>query len=278
MIRKRILFALSLVVFGIAPTARAQTDMATAEMLMRRSGLWEQLTDVPNQVKASFMKAYADKGIKPTPQDQQKLNSSIELAYAPDRLRSRALHTLAQGIAARNVSDLKRWYASPIGVEITKLEETAAADKQDPTKILQDATAMLAKASSARRSLLEQLVSATRSAEAMTTLSIDTALGLQQGASSAPNASASTKTDLKTKLERQRPQLLQAFGQVGLTISARTYASLPDAAISKYVQFLKSPAGAQFTDISIRALDAALVDAANVFGRDMPTINPEPKH
>lgn len=262
---------LSLVLFFPSPPATAETDPGTAETLMRESGLWQQLNGVAPQVRAGLANALAQQGRGAAADEVEQLSNAAEAAYAPERLRTIALAVIAKGTNPKHVPTLRTWYRSPTGIAITKQEEAASNDPRDPSTIFQEGEALLAKLPESRRALLKKIVKITRSAEATTNVTINTAIAVQMGlASATPGALLPSPQDLRSVLEAQRPQMQEAFATMSLAVFAAMYAPLPDRALAKYVTFLSSAAGTHFTELGLRALDTALIDAAGELGRGIP--------
>ena len=133
--------------------------------------------------------------------------------------------------------------------------------------------ALLAALAEPRRVLLDQLISVTHYAQTMTSMTINTAVTIQQGiAAATPATSALSAQEMRQELEAQRPDMVQAFTTQSLALCLKTYAPLSNEQLSAYVDFLKSSAGQHFTEVSLRALEATLVDAAQKWGRSLPSI------
>jgi len=262
---------LSLFLFFPCSPATAETDAGTAEALMRESGLWQQLNGVAPQVRAGLANALEQQGKESDADALEHLSGAVDAAYAPARLRTIAQAVIAKGINPKHVPFLRAWYRSPTGIAITKQEEAASNDPRDPTTIVQEGAALLTKLPESRRTLLNKIVKITRSAEATTNITINTAIAIQLGlASASPGTPLPSPQELRTILEAQRPQMQGAFATMSLAMFATMYASLPDSALSKYVAFLSSTAGKHFTELGLRALDTALIDAAGELGRGIP--------
>lgn len=251
--------------------ASAETNAATAEALMRESGLWQQLNGVAPQVRAGLANALAQRGKESGSDEMAHLAGAVDAAYAPERLRTIAQAVIAKGTNPKHVPSLHAWYRSPTGIAITRQEEAASNDQRDPTTIVQEGAALLAKLPESRRALLARIVKITRSAEATTNITINTAIAIQLGlASASPGTPLPSPQELRTVLEAQRPQMQEAFTSMSLAMFATMYAPLSDSALSRYVAFLSSTAGKHFTELGLRALDTALIDAAGELGRGIP--------
>lgn len=256
----------------VAGGVQAQVDSATAESLVRKSGLWEQLDGIAAQTEASLPQIFEQAGAKPTPEELARLARAVRESYAAAKLRKASVDLFVKKLQAGHVATLQQWFDSRTGQTITKLEEQASADTTDPQTQIQQGVALLKKLPPARRGLLDELLKASLAAEAMTQITINTSMAAVRGvASVAPQGQAMDVGEVKAALEAQRPQMMQAFSAMALAGFARAYAPLPTADLQKYVAFLKSEAGSHFNAVGIQALDAALTEASTDFGRRLPS-------
>lgn len=176
MYRSLISFTTALLLLTPSLNTSAQTDANTAEALMRSSGMWNQLTSISPQVRSGFLAGASQAKSKSSPTEIARISKTIDEAFSSARLRSTALATLRAETKAVHVPALRRWYSSRVGKRVTSLEEAASATQTDPQAVVQQGTALLSTMPAARRALLEELVVVTRSGEAVTQITIDTAL------------------------------------------------------------------------------------------------------
>jgi hypothetical protein len=176
-------------------------------------------------------------------------------------------------LEGRFVANLNRWYDSELGRRITKVEEASAADTTEPAAIMRAGTALLDEMPSPRRALLRGILEATKGAELLTDITINTAIATQQGLLSVappggPANGAPTPQELRSSIEAQRPQMQENFAGFLMAAMARVYAGTSTPELSQYLDFLRGDAGRHFN--AGRALDAALTDASAEFGRRLP--------
>ncbi|NML44585.1 hypothetical protein HHL11_12535 [Ramlibacter sp. G-1-2-2] len=254
-----------------ATLARADIDRPAAESLVRKSGIWEQVGNLAPQVEAEVLQGFAQAGVEPADSEKARIARAVETAYAPERLRDKCTAVVAEELEARHLEALQRWFDSPDGQAITRAEEASSQGEDDPRAAMQEGMALLRQMPAARRKLLQNLMAATRAAEAMVQLSIGTAIAVQIGAASAqPGAPAPSADQLKDMLETQRPEMVEASAAITLALFARTYATVPAERLRRYLSFVRTPAGTRFNDVSFDAVDAALTDAAREMGRRLP--------
>jgi len=257
---------LALLLSMAAGLSQAQIGADTAEQLMRKSGLWQQLATLGPQVRAGLQ---AVPGLKA--EEQQRLGRSVDTAFAPDPVRASALRVLTDGLSPSLVPPLLAWFDSALGRRITALEEASAASGADPTEALREGAALLDRATPERRQLLGRIVELTQAPEAAVSMMINTALAIQQGvASVAPAMPGPSRQELKAGLEGQRASMRRAFEGVMLAAFARAYETLPDAELAAYAEFIGTPGGRHFNDVATRAVERAMVDGAQALGRSLP--------
>jgi hypothetical protein len=250
--------------------AQGRSDIA--EDLLRKCGLWEQLSSVEPQVQAGFAQAMSAAQPETSAVETERLARVIKSSYAPSRLRATASRVVAEGLAEQHAADLGRWYASPVGVAITKVEEQFSASQGEPHEVAAQGTAILEQSSGQRRELIDAIMRETKAVEAAVEMTLSVALAVQRGVAAAtPSAPNITPADLRAALQAQRPRLLDAYSRLMAASCALTYKTVSDADLERYVAFIKSPAGQHFNALAIRALDAALSKATEELGRNLPS-------
>jgi hypothetical protein len=249
--------------------AAAEVPAATAEALMRKSGIWAQLADVATQVKTGL--AQSAEGGKLAPEDMQRLDQIADDAFAASRLRASVLQALSHDITVPQSVDALKWYDSPQGRQITAMEEAFSADFGDMNQVMTDGNKLLAQASAKRQSLLSQTVKASRTAEAMAAMQISSTVAVMQGLANAlPNQGMPPAGELRKALESQREQMVAANRGVALSMSALSYQSASDKLLAQYVKFLSSKSGTALTLILEEALDKSLSAASQLLGSGIP--------
>ena len=249
--------------------AWAQIEPAVAESLMKKSGLWQQLAEIPAQMRAGVMGAVAEGARKkPSAKELARVAQAVDIAYAADRLQAFSRSRLASGMDVNDLPALEAWFDSTLGGQISRLEEASAADQREPALQMQEGMALLQAQDATRRALLNEMVVVTRSAEMFANLATDVALSTH-GITSVigPQAQGPTLSQLQAALQAQRPQMLQGYSALAAAGFARIYATLPTEELAQYLGFLKSDAGRRYTDIGMRAVGDALMDSSTALLR-----------
>lgn len=251
--------------------ASAQTDLATAQTLMRKSGLWEQLDSFRLQVRAGITDVQAQSPSPPTAGEVERLLRVADSAFAAAHLRTLVQGVIAQDIQAEHIPAVLAWYQSPLGTAVAQLEAQANADVRDPRESLQKGSALFASLPAARQAQLRDCVRVTRAAETSTNTMLNALVAIQVGiASTRPQGPAISARDIRNALEPQRPQLLQMTDQMALASFTQIYANLTDAELAAYITYLGSAAGTHYIDLEMQAVDAAMVESFTELGRRTP--------
>ena len=249
----------------------AQVDEATAELLMRKSGLWQQLDGLGDQVRAGFQAHAARAAQPPSGAEVERLNRVISGAFAVDRLRRVALQSVARHADPAHVAAVRGWYSTAVGESLTRLEEAASASPTDQTEVLREGSQLLENLPSVRRAQLNEMLEASKAAEFTVETLISIVMAIQQGVQAAqPGATLVPTATLRAAMEAHRAVMLQNYSALFMASFARTYRGVPAADLSQYVAFLKSDAGRHFNGVALAALSAALTDASAAFGQGLP--------
>lgn len=260
-----------------APSVQQQApvDEAAAEWLMQHSGLWEQLGSTGAGARAGI-EAAARMAERRMPQaDLDRLLAATDAAFAPATLRQAVRRALVARLPGVHLAPLRAWYDSELGRRVTAMEVAATAPGRDSDAMLRAGIRRLADLPEARRRLVEQMVQASRGAEAMTQMAVSVAVAVQRGASQArPDLPAPPVAELRAAMSAQRAQLLQMYGAMLQAMFAELYAPLADEPLQQYLAFLRSEAGAAFTEATLAAVEEALVQAAERLGERVPGARP----
>lgn len=265
------LAGLTLSVLAVLPPAAAQVAEAQAELVMRESGLWEQIADIGPQLKQGFEQAAQ----QPPPEMGEggpdlfrRLAAATVDAFSPVMVRLTARRELAARMDPQHLQPQKAWFESPAGRRVTALEVAKSAKRGDPQARVLFGQQRLAAATPQRRASLLAFSEASRNAEASAGMLINLRIALQAGV-----ASAVGRTDLppleeqRRQLEPLRQQMQASLAPMLEALAAELYEPLSDADLQAYVAFLQSAAGRQLTDAVLLALDRMVIESAEELGR-----------
>jgi hypothetical protein len=250
--------------------ALAGTDEATAEALMRDSGIWKELGDVASQVHASVTRALTDGNEAREARVLERMETAVDAAYAAQRLRMSARDVIIEDMDETHLPAIRDWYAGKTGVAIANIEDAAPADKESRTKLTEKGAALLAEILPSRRALLQTILASSRAVEITSQLTINsTVAALRAVATANPEAPLPSEEKLLSELDAARPRIEQALTTEFLQVCASMYVDVSDSQLREYNEFLDSPAGRHLTVVLANAVDAALTGGAKRLGRDI---------
>lgn len=264
--------AVLLLALGLGvPRAQAEVALATAEQVVRESGLATQLQQIPQAMDTSLGETAQAMGLPP--EAAARMRQAAQSAFQPQRLLHTVVLVVSRESDAAQLQDALRWYRSPDGRRVIALEDAALAPQTaDMQAWLAEANREYAAAPEQRRALLGAAEQASRAAELMADLQILIGVATLQGiAAIAPPQFTAELRRNQQELLRQRPQTVAATRGLALAVFAATYAPLSDAELGRYVDFLKSAAAQHTHDVLLRALGVAMSEAAEEFGRSLVT-------
>lgn len=252
--------------------ASAKPNLATAEVLMRASGLWNQLEDIAPAIRAELSSSLSRTEPAMAPVEIERICAISDDLYSGTRLRAAVQAFIAKEINKTIAGKLMAWYQSPTGRAMTLLEVEASSRQRDPSAALEEGRDLLATLPAARQKQLSRLVDVTNIVEALTNITINTAIASSVGASSTlPQEQRRSVSEFRRKMNEQRPAMLKSIRDISLASFASAYAKASDADLNKYIEFLQTTSGKHFSDVGIRAVDLALTEAATKLGRNIGT-------
>lgn len=253
--------------------AQAQTDTATAERLMRQSGLWEQVGAVAQSFPDALMAGVAQAPKPPSESEKTRLLQRVSQAFSAERLRASAMDVVSKHMQPRHTRPILDWYESNSGRTIrqSEIDATAEQAKMPPEDLIRLGGALWAQLPPARRRLLDELIKATQAEDAMLQITQNSMLAMQRGlALAAPDQPMPSESQVRKEIRAQQTAMRQAFNEMIRTSMAMTYHDLSDRALRDYLAFCKSPAGRHFNQVGIHALDQALSTALQDMMQSLP--------
>jgi len=255
--------------FSVAP-ARAQIDAATAETLVKRSGLWEAMASLGPQVRAGMLQSLAQSPRPPSAEAQERIGRVIDAAFAPGPLRAACIAVVAAETPASAVAPLQAWLQSALGQRLTEVEVAASRSTEPPETATRAGAAAYQAATPARQALIDDHVRTTRAPDLMHEAMVATALAVARGVAAAnPELPRPSLAELEGFLRGQKAQAMPGMTMFMTAGTARTYASVPDAEMAEYLMFLKTDAAQQFNDAAAKGLIRAISEAGEAMGRNL---------
>ncbi len=144
-----------------------------ASEIIKESGIDRQNNSLTEAVLSSFEEKYKEADPTEKAGDDQKFSrfkDVIRLATNPARINNYMKNHLASSLSIPGMEQVLKWYKSPLGKKISKLEYSTYADKKDHANSLRLALNLTRYQSSSRADLFSRLDEATTSTEAMVEL------------------------------------------------------------------------------------------------------------
>jgi hypothetical protein len=266
-------FALASLAFAAA-TAAAAEDARRIDELMHKSGIWEQVASVRDQVKSGVREAWTDQKNSGRPGtsalDLMRLEAAVDKAFAADTMRRAVAAELGSELAPKDVDEVLVWLDTDLGRKLTRLEEEASR-AEETVKTEKDARELVAKVPPARLAQYERLVTALRldQANVETTLNMMAAIIYAVAAASPQADPDEAVRQLRKSYEPQRKQMEAHFHQLALASMSRSYRGVSDADLQRYAVFNETPAGRRYNDAATKAFERALVQGCLELGRQL---------
>jgi len=262
----RVGVVVSLILCGDMCFANDQSSDQLVYTLMQKSGLKKQIEQMPQLLQVELDRQQVD--VNRIPQEEFNRFSKI----ARSAFDAKTIHAAVQTYIKLNLSenDMKKvleWLDSPLGTKITKLEEDASTAEAYKDMQAIGAKLLYENKDSARMNKiikLDKAIGATQS-------TVNTVMDIQLAMITAMSAAMETDNrpsfeDIQDLVKNNQPQIQAAINQVVQIQFLYTYRELKDDEIDRYTQFAESISGQRYHNVSIRAIDEALVHAARNIG------------
>lgn len=254
-----------------AATATAQISDETARRLMRESGLWSQLADMRTQVKSGLDSGFSGQPLPPAA--KKSAHALADKVFSPQVLRMQMATSLRRYVSPQVAASALQWYASPTGQLITGLEVASSSSPKETQRFIEEGNQALTGAGIRRKQQLMRLLEVTRSAELIVETQIQVAVGMVAGMRSGqPHAPGATAATLERELRRHKPQMVAASAGVAMALYAAIYATVSDAEIDQYLDFLGSNDGMRFHDAVFQSFVEITTRQATQYGRELADI------
>lgn len=259
--------ATALLVAAPVAVAAEKTSVETANAIIVKSGVAAQLGDFAPTLRTGIT-TNPELASKMTEAQLATLLGAFDAAYAPARLQADIAAELVRQLKAPDAKAALGWLESPVGAKITAMEDEATALAADPERMA-EAQKMLERLPPRRAERYIALMKATGADEAGATIALNSSLGMAYGAAATLGKSPPDLEAMRKELSSQRPQMVEALGNVYFTMFSSVYANLPEAELDQYLAFAQSPAGKAYHQALTGAIDVALTRAARDTGRQI---------
>lgn len=237
------------------PVSAAPTDRDTLlKELMKISGLEQQIQQIPQQVLADFEKT----GKKLPAAQYQTLRRLLNEAFSSKNIGTHVYKRLQDELDPVAAKRSLEWLRSDLGRKITKLEIASTAQSLKSIEAY-GKQIKTTPPPSERVALVRQLDFATHATEVG--LNIHEAMSFSVAAAmdaTLPDEQRQGQDRLRILMDRQRPKWRQDLQDFTMVWMLYTYQTLTNHELERYVEFLETDTGREYTNSANIALQDAL--------------------
>ncbi len=248
---------LLLLILTVAVTGRVQAS-DLAQSVISSSALGTVIEQYPQMITESITR-----GIKQTGGVDPMVSGAIQLmvgqAFNSRRIRARVAASLDKELTPKTLTSVRDFYHSDLGARVAGLESAAALPSAWP-QIESDGPALVKQYRGTER---ERLFDAFDQASRATENAVDTTIAVQTALGTAVAALRGKPADfdqIHSRVEMQRDMLTGLVEQQVYAAYLYTYKSLSDDQLKRYIKFLESPDGRQFSKAATESLKKAVLD------------------
>lgn len=258
----RFIFMFSLLHTAVCFGAERSPDQRW-DSLMKRSGIHEQLNQLPAQIRESLARAHQQQS---TLSDEEfaELTAIMQTSFDPDTMRRDVKLHLQRSMTSSDVDGALRWLESALGQKITALEE--AASRPEALAEMQREAPVLQKRSE-RVALVARLEAAIRAVDAAVSMAENVGVAIAVSMTAhAPAAERPSDEQIKAQIEQQRPALRDAYQSFVLLSLLYAYQSLTDAELKQYIDFAESSIGKKYHSSALGAVNYSTMKGGKKMG------------
>ena len=264
--RMKVGVVVSLILCSNACFADDHNSDQLVHTLMQKSGLKKQIEQTPQLLQAELDQQHmgAD-GI--TQEEFNRLSSIARSAFDAKTIHAAVQTYIKLNLSENDMKDVLEWLDSPLGTKITKLEEDASTAEAYKNMQAIGPKLLYENKDSARMNKiikLDKAIGATQST-ANTVMNIQLAMITAMSAAMEADKRPSFE-DIQDLVIKNQPQVQAAMSQMVQIQFLYSYRELTDYEMDRYTQFAESKSGQRYHNVSIRAIDTALVQAARKIG------------
>jgi len=262
----RVGVVVSLILCGDVCFADDHKSDQLVQTLMQKSGMKKQIEQMPQLLQAELDQQQAEaKGI---PQEEFNRFSGIaRSAFNPKMIHAAVQTYIKLNLSENDMKEVLEWLDSPLGTKITKMEENASTAEAYKEMQAIGAKLMNENKDSARMNKIIKLDKATGATQSTVNTVMNIQLAMMTAMSAAMEADKRPSfEDVQDLVKNIQPQIQAAMSQVVQMQFLYTYRELTDNEIDRYTQFAESKSGQRYHNVSIMAINEALVHAARNIG------------
>ena len=270
------LLAKSLLPIALLAISFAAAAQGRTEELMRKSGLWEQVSQMRVQMKAGVVEARAQaktagKSLL-TDEQYSQLMGAIDRTFSPDVLRESMTLYMEELVKPADQAEVLKWLSSDLGNRFTRWE-VAAGEVGEIKKAETEAPKLVAALSPERRSKYIRLAEALDAGDSAAALTINLTSAIVYGITLVtPGADAEgAARAIRQRMEAQRKEMVRYYAERSILTYSYVYRAATDAQMESYVRFAEGQAARRYHAAGIKAIDSTISQAALALGQDLGT-------
>lgn len=264
----RTLFTFLVLMTSAASVAATEAEDAI-DLLMEKSGLTEQVQSIPLAMKEGMTMAQQQSQAIPDPVFQAMLRSA-DRAFVTEEILTSLREALNTSLEPAQVEELLEWYNSPLGMEITQVEqENTGVDAQE--RMMSQADKLLAdqqRVKFARK--LDKLFGATdmvMDLQQYTGMAVLSALVIANQPN-APVDMTALNRQISNQIEATRPAVEQ-----GIILSLLySYQGIEMSKLDLYEDFLMEPNTRHFNGVVLDSLNQSLEQGIEEFAKSLANL------
>lgn len=238
----------------------ARTGPATVDEILETSGLRPQLPGLARALGAEYLPRPGQLGER----DTALVVRIVARQFAPERLYTAIRDDVRRRLDARQLDAMAVWFRSSLGRKITALEIAASRPEAAPRLAALAAGLRAAPPAPVRLLLVQQLDWVSGTTQDTTDLALAVAGSVIRAAAAAAPAERRARAGVvERRVAEMRGAMAAALGDNVRAQMLYVYASLDDAELKQYVNFLASPPGRAYGRATHNALLTVVRDTAD---------------
>lgn len=260
---KKIVLSASIFLFAniahaepVAPVEVEMNELSEQEIISRimdLSGLdvqIPQIADTLNNQSASMMSTLPDILAK-------EMSNLISVSFDGASMLEIVKNEVARSVSENEAKEILEWYATDLGIEITKLEETEEDVEDEKLKIEQKDELL---GDVVRVGLMEELDKATRSSESAVELQISLLEAMIK-----MRGRDIEDSQVQSYIKKTRKEIEEKIRAYMLLSGLYTYRDLTEEEVGKYIDFLSKSTTQSFIEAVNRGTNKAILDGTTKF-------------
>lgn len=245
------------------PQAVAQ-DQLTVQSINSINGFHESITHIGNSFQNEI-----DEYSGPKPEKLVDVwEVAAEAAFDADRLIAAVDAQMEGRFTDAELQELYDYFSSPFGAKIVALEVASASNTGDTAARTAEGAGIftnLAANDPDRLALYKQMLDAMEAFDVTEAVILNMAYSIMAGVVGAAGAPV-TDEQMITMVKQATAGLREDVEKTLQAQTALTYRDLTNEELERYVEFLETPSGSHYYEVSMQALDKAISKEARDFG------------